>query len=127
MKKIFMCVFILCSTSVFAEKWEIRADKISANDADSVTVMFPHRYGPMDAENVCGGPGSVDFAKGSNKNKICQKLGFKSYVRGSAEYFQGAVLMSRVQSDRMFSGGGWFCFGAPVGTQIGIKSLNCER
>lgn len=115
----------LISFAAFGAQWDYRYLKTFENEDLSITILNPHRYGPIRSRAlICGGPGSVEFGAYSNKKRICKKFGYSSYVKNSVKYHHRAVLMNRAVTDRLLSGG-WWCFGAPQGDQKGIKSLKC--
>lgn len=109
-------------------KWKVKVQEVIKNEDGTVTLVYPHRYGPYfdDDTLICGGPGSVEYSPLYPKNKICNKLGFGKYIKGSMKTFNHAVLMIDAVTERIISNG-WWCEGAPVGVRKGIKSIQCEQ
>lgn len=119
-----MCLS-LTTFSAQAAKWELRSSQTIDNGDQTVTIVKPYRYGPMD-EVVCGGRIGVDYNERTQKTKLCRQFGFKSYVKDSVTYDNTSYDMSATVTDSLFCGG-YGCCGSPVATGTGIATLKCKK
>ncbi len=116
-------ILALISLSAFAyssneEQVLVKSSQTIENGDGTVTV-YPYKV--FRHATLCGYKLTSKFGLIKNKNKICRDLGYHSYVPDTLTINPEALLPLDARAHTILG-----CMGQPMGTNKGIKTIDCN-